>query len=343
MRLALAALLLFPAIAGAQDHAAIARRAVEAHILPGYARLTAETAALDATAEAVCAAAADRPALDAAYHAAFDAWIAVSHLRFGPSEAGDRAFAIAFWPDARGFTPRALEGLIRDADPTVDDPAAFAEVSVAARGLFALDYLLFDPERGGLDGPEAGYRCRLLTAIAHDLAANAAAIEADWRADYADLLLNPGPGNPVYASGEETTRALFGALATGLEATIELRLGRPLGTFERPRPRRAEAWRSGRPLRNVALSVAALADFAETAFLPEIAPDSAEAVRSAFHRARVVAERAPAPMVEAVADPGRRIGVEAAQSALRRARDAVSQRIGVALGVTLGFNSLDGD
>ena len=53
----------------------------------------------------------------------------------------------------------------------VDDPAAFAQVSVAARGLMALDQLLFDPEAAPV---EAGsYRCRLLAAITGDLAATA--------------------------------------------------------------------------------------------------------------------------------------------------------------------------
>ena len=51
---AVAALLLAaaPAFGLAQDHAAIARRAVDGHILPGYAALSAETSALDAVAEA---------------------------------------------------------------------------------------------------------------------------------------------------------------------------------------------------------------------------------------------------------------------------------------------------
>jgi len=47
---------------------------------------------------AFCDGDAARGEVDAAYHVAFDAWMSVSHLRFGPSEADDRAFAIAFYP-----------------------------------------------------------------------------------------------------------------------------------------------------------------------------------------------------------------------------------------------------
>ena len=66
-----------------------------------------------------------------------------------PLRAGARrttpASRIAFWPDTKGSTPRTLAAMIAGEDPVVDDPAAFAGVSVAARGLFALDWLLFDP------------------------------------------------------------------------------------------------------------------------------------------------------------------------------------------------------
>lgn len=71
----------------------------------------------------------------------------VSHLRFGPLEEGETGFAIAFWPDARNTTPRTLAALQAKQDPVVDDPAAFAHVSIAGRGLFALDALLAEAPR----------------------------------------------------------------------------------------------------------------------------------------------------------------------------------------------------
>ncbi|MEO1689584.1 MAG: imelysin family protein, partial [Pseudomonadota bacterium] len=131
--------------------------------------------------------------------------------------------------------------------------------------------------------------------------------------------------------------------ASGLEAVIDLRLGRPLGTFDRPRPRRAEAWRSGRPQRNAVLSLAALAQLAEAAFLPELAPEDADAVRAAFDRAMEVAARIEPPLAKAVAEPARRLGVEAARTAARDVLKAVDEGIGGALGLEAGFNSLDGD
>lgn len=226
----------------ALDNAAVARRALDQNILPGFDALAARTAALAETTKAYCA---GQPGdVMAAYNAAFDAWMAVAQLRFGPLEEGETAFAIAFWPDTRGTTPKALAALEASQDPSVDDPAAFAQQSVAARGLFALDALL-------AEGPPAPgtYACRLTEAVTADLAQTAARASDRWRDPFAGYLATAGaPGNPLYLSADEGSRALFTALTGGLEMTADLRLGRPLGTFAQPQPRRAEAWRTGRPI-----------------------------------------------------------------------------------------------
>ena len=123
-------------------------------------------------AEAGCAPVSD--ALRRAYHRAFDAWITVSHLRFGPAETEDRAFALAFWPDGRGKTPKTLGTLIDGSDPVVATPEEFRTVSVAARGFYALEFLLYDQAFGGRG--DADYRCALIRAMTADIAATSAAI-----------------------------------------------------------------------------------------------------------------------------------------------------------------------
>ncbi|MBP7001306.1 MAG: imelysin family protein [Amaricoccus sp.] len=331
-----AALGLLAGPAGALDHAAVAKRALEGHILPRFDTLAADTAALATAAQGHCAGGPED--LMAAYNAAFDAWMGVAHLRFGPLEEGDTGFAIAFWPDERSATPRALAKLEADQDPVVDDPARFAQLSVAARGLFALDALL-------AEGPPAAgsYECRLVTAVAVDLAATAAKARDRWRDPFAGYLATAGaPGNPLYLTPEEGSRAIFTALAGGLEVTADHRLGRPLGTFEKPQPRRAEAWRTGRPQRDVILSVAAARSLYETAFAPELSAKAQAGLEAAF----VEAEQAAAGMGDvavAVTKPGTRIRVESAQQAIRRLRTDLVVEVGGSLGIAAGFNSMDGD
>lgn len=333
--LAFALALTLPLPALAQDRGPILTATVEEHILPGFAALSDATGALAQAAQSDCA--ATSPELRSAYHAAFDGWIWVSHLRFGPSEVGDRAFALAFWPDTKGFTPKALSGLIAAEDGTVKNPKAFAETSIAGRGFFALEQMLYDPSFGN-QGSDA-YRCALIQAIATDIDLNARAMNIDW-AHFATALTQPD-GNSPYRSGDEAMQELYKALVTGLEFTGDTRLGRPMGTFDRPRPNRAEARRSERSLRHVELSLIALRDLAAhlSADHPQIAADLDDAFDMAITRAQTLDD----PALAGVADTQGRFRIEALQQSINEIREIASAELGPTLGISAGFNSLDGD
>ncbi|MEL6610152.1 MAG: imelysin family protein [Pseudomonadota bacterium] len=300
------------------------------HILPGFTVLEQETAKLAATAGANCT--PEAPELREGYHAAFDAWVAVSHLRFGPSEQDDRAFALAFWPDPRGSTPGTLAGLIRSADPVVETSEGFQQVSIAGRGFYALEFLLYDPQFANAD---AEYLCALIQAVANDIALNSAEISSEWRTTYAALMVDAN--NDTYRSDNEAVRQLFTALATGLEFTSQARLGRPMGTFERPRPNRAEARRSGRSLRHVSLSLAATRDLANS-----LSESDAE-LDALFAKAINQAGDLDDPAFANVATQQGRFRVEALQSSIEDIRRYVSGTLAPRLGIEAGFNSLDGD
>lgn len=302
--------------------------ALEKHILPRADGLATQALALSAAATADCS--PDSPRLRAAFGTAFDAWVGVSHLRLGPAEKADRAFALAFWPDPRGATPKALARLAASEDPSVDDPEAFAAQSVAVRGFYALERMLY----GEAPGTPA-YACRLTKAIAGDIARTAAEIRDGW-AEHAALMSAPGGDNPVYLDAGEVRRALYTALDTGLAFTAEARLGRPLGTIDRPRPKRAEAWRSGRSLRHVVLALTALRDLAR-------ALGGEEAVDAAFARTLARAEDLDDPVFAGVSDPLGRVRVEALQQSVTAIRRSLAEDLAPKLGVTAGFNSLDGD
>ncbi len=327
--------LLLPLAALAQDRRPILMDVTQSHILPGYARLTDATQTLRTTAQADCA--PESAALRAAYSDAFDDWISVSHLRFGPSEVDDRAFSLVFWPDTKGFTPKALSRLITEADTAVQTSDAFAETSIAGRGFFALEQMLYDPAFAKLGSSD--YRCGLIRAIATDINRNARAIDADWQG-YAQTLTQPGEGSR-YRSDDEAMQELFKALSTGLEFTADTRIGRPLGTFDRPRPNRAEARRSGRSLRHVELSLIALRDLALRLSVdhPGIATD----LEAAFDRAIGRAQSLDDPDFSGVATPQGRIRIEALQQSILDIRTITATELGPTLGISAGFNSLDGD
>lgn len=319
------------AVSPSTGHAdeALVDRALDRHILPAYARL-AEAAATLKTPAANC----DAAALRTAYHATFDAWMGAQHIAFGPVEQGDRRFAIAFWPDTKGFTRKALDRLIKAKDPIVSDPEGFARLSVAARGLFALERLLFEPP--GIEGPDNAYRCALAGAITHALAETTAAVLDGWADSGGAVALRAD--DPKHAASE-----LFRSVDGGLEALSALRIGRPLGTPERVWPRRAEAWRSGRSARNIQLGLAAAQGLYEDVFAPLVAPETHADLLSKFERTRTVAGRIPEDFSVIETDLQARLRLEAAQMRIRDLQQALRAALSEALDVPVGFNALDGD
>lgn len=301
--------------------------AVTDQILPGYAAFAEATAALATAAEASC----DPQLLDAPYQAAFDAWLGVSHLHLGPGEEQGRTLAIAFWPDPKGLGWKHQQALLTG-DPAALEPAAFAEQSVAARGFFGLERLLYPAAAMPADP------CPLIRATTADLARMAAEIQAGWQGGFADLLLTAGqPGNSTYLTEDEAKQALFTQLASALEFDTDQRLGRPLGTFDKPRPERAEAIAAGRSRRNLLLSLQSL-----RAFALALSPDLPQSM-AGFDKAIALVGAAEDPVFAAVADPSGRLKVEILQQTIRALRQTLVAELGAQLGVDVGFNSADGD
>lgn len=300
---------------------------VQRHILPGYQALADSTAALAAEAEKTC----DVAALQPAYNAAYDAWMSVQHLRFGPIETDGRGLAMLYWPDPKGLGAKAQKALLAG-DPAKLTPAAFGEQSVAARGLLSLERLLYPAE------PLAADPCPLIRATATDLAATSAKVLADWQGGFAQTLSTAGEvGNTVYLTRPEARQVLFTQLVTGLEFLDEQRLGRPLGDFAAPHPERAEAHASGRSARNVSLALQAMRQMVET-----LTPDAPKTV-AAFDHAIDLAEHLDDPAFAGVTDPTKRLKVEILQQAVEHVRELVMSELAPELDVGIGFNAADGD
>ncbi|MEI4472513.1 imelysin family protein [Frigidibacter sp. MR17.24] len=323
-----------PALPARAD--ALVDAVVDGVIQPRFDAFAAAAADLARTAEDVCDPQSDR--LRLAWNAAVDAWIPAQTFRMGPLEEEGRGLAIAFWPDPKGATPGALRRVLAG-DPSVYASAeTYADVSVAARGLYAIEALLYDPDLAAT-GAGAGATCAVLRAQAGDLAATAAAVAADWRDRFGAVMKTAGAeGNTRFLSAHEARQALFTALVTQLGFDAETRLGRPLGSIERPRPARAESREAGRSLRNVTLSLAANEQLARA-----LATERPELLWDYFAYAERVADRLGDPVFAGVEDPTGRMRVEELKTAIERVHDDANDELAPMLGVTSGFNALDGD
>lgn len=178
-------------------------RTLQDHILPGHEALARATDDLASEAATDCAPEAVRPA----FHAAYDAWIAIGHIQFGPIEDQALTLAMSFWPDPKDSTGKALARLTATQDPIADSPSAWSEVSAAAQGFTALERLLYEAQ------PDAGYACRLTQAVSTGLADKSASILRDWPAFASKMTTAGAEGNTRFQSPVEAQRAAYTALS----------------------------------------------------------------------------------------------------------------------------------
>jgi predicted lipoprotein len=301
---------------------------VERLILPGYSHFAEVTQDLSDAAARSC----DPATLAEPFNAAFDAWLQVAHFSFPPTETDGRALAINFWPDPKGLGTKAQRGLLLG-DPALLEPEAFAQQSVAARGLAGLERLLFPAE------PLPADPCPLIRATTADLARMAAEILAEWNSDFAQVVLTAGePGNTTFLTRPEVRQALYTQLYHGLEVLYDNRLGRPLGTFDRPRPERAESRASGRSLRNIDLSLRALRDL-----VAALTPDAPQTMAAFDHAVAMAEALKDDPILAGVTAPPERLKVEILQQAVDLIRTQVATELSVEMDVGIGFNAGDGD
>lgn len=300
---------------------------VRDHILPGYAAFASASQTLADQAAKDCTADALKPAFNAAY----DAWMGVQHLRFGPVEEDGISLSITFWPDPKGSTIKAQLGLLKG-DPAQLTPENFAQQSVAARGLTGLERLLYPKAPLPVDP------CALIRATTLDLAGTARKVDDAWERSYAQTVLTAGEaGNKTFLTRAEARQIMFTQVVAGLEFILDQRLGRPLGTFDAPHPERAEAIGSGRSLINIRLSLQAL-----RAMVVTLTPD-VPLTMAAFDRAIEQATALNDPVLAGVAEPQSRLKLEILQQSVTALRDTTLAELGPELDVGVGFNAADGD
>lgn len=336
MRFTLAVCLVFLTTAATADTVdEVLPRVVDDHATPAVEGFAAAAMGLEAMAAQECLPEAVQPA----YHAAFDAWMAVQHLNMGPIERDGRLLAIAFWPDKKGLIPRTLSGFIAEEDPVIADAEGFAHASIAVRGFFALDYLLYDP---AFSNYAAGsYTCHLVQAISHDINRMAGEIAMEWTGEggFAETLKRAGEATQVqYFTPHESVQALYTMLTASLAFSRDQRIKRPIGSFERPRPKRAEAWRSVRSQRNLMLAFEADLDLAR-----KLAPGEIPQVEAGFADLIALTKALEEPSFADVSDPMQRFKLEIIGQRIDIVLGHIANEIGAPMGVSAGFNAGDGD
>jgi predicted lipoprotein len=313
---------------------------------PAYQDLAARSATLAAAADAL----ASRPSestLDTArarWREALVAWKVTFPFRQGRLVGLAPHFHAAYWP----VEPKRLESLV--AEPTPIDAAHVRQLGISAKGMFALERLLFevpgrkDAPRPALlgDEPAPARRRALVKALAADVAATARAA--------ADVAGDAAFARDLAAEGQPALNRLVNDLVAVVENVASDRLAFAVGAVSSGAiawtPYEGDASDSSGTiavslLRGVERLYRPRADGGVGALVRATSPAAAGPVDEAMTRAVAGADELGASLADAVRrDPA---GAQRVAAAARALEVALKTNVASALGVTLTFTAGDGD
>jgi predicted lipoprotein len=334
----------------------LGQRLLHEYLQPRTGQLQQSTAQLQSSMQEYCARpgdAARRTRVEQQLGDTVASWASVEFLRFGPLVEQNRLEHFYFWPDPRGVVQRQMRTLLAAADPALLQASQLQQQSAAVQGLPALEYALYADDGARVIAGNAGdgqYRCAYVAAVAANLARLATEIAAGWEADapFALEFAQPGPARSLYRSSAEVATETLKTLSTALHAIRDQKLVPALGeNAGAARSSLLPLYRSELTTRYLAASIGALAEFhAAARFSSGLAPEEQwidTAVADELRRAQDDLAALPMPASRALADEEQRELLVHASLVLANARAIVDEYLAAALGVNLGFNSLDGD
>ncbi len=331
-----------PADAQAPDRKQVVLRVARDYILPRYTVLTDAAEAQKSAWRQFCVA-PDRQGLavvQAAFQRTADAWSGIEFVLYGPISVDYRFERMAHWPERNNAVSRGLAGLLSRSDELTTE--RFVETSAAVQGLTALERLLYEPDAlkaFAAKDAAAKRRCDVGTAIADGLAATGRKVLEEWRAPDGTLAKLENGNDSVV--DEALTRIVTDHIAS-LEIISDSKLGAPMGKRpEDARPNLAEGWRSGRSMRAIVINIEANAALTRLLFGP--GARQAESLLDSLATAQRLAEGLPPDIGKLATDGKQRPRIILLRDAMRSARDLAELSLPEALGVTIGFNSRDGD
>lgn len=275
-------------------------------------------------------------------------WGRASVLRFGPLASEDRFERLFFWPDPRGIALKQVQGLLAEKDPQAI-AGGVAGKSAALQGLPALEFALFGTGAEALATGDA-YRCQFASAIARNIAGLAADIRDGWRPEtpFAKSFAAPAADGEPYRSEAEAHGEIVKALSTALQFVRAAELLPPLGGEPaNANGRRAPFWRSDMTAAFIVAQADGVRDLLAAAeyerMLPEDSRYVAGSIRFEIDSAIVALGKVTQPAEQAFAAEPDRGRFAFTELAFHHAGELVTRDLAAALGLTMGFNALDGD
>ena len=261
----------------------------------------------------------------------------IQWLQSGP--IADREYLAAFYYSK--VLPFRMEEILNSSRP-IDD-AYVGQFGPNARGMFAIEYLLFRP--GKPSAPASARRNQYLLVLAHDLESKAAQIAKDWAATG-----EPEAAAKFVAAGQQSVGLLVNQISQFIEQTAEQRLNFVLA-LPPPISSQLDRIEGGRSHISQQSAVEALKGVQRLyrgsdgngieGYLKRLNAPLAERLAKQFEATVNAAETIGSPLEQAAVD--NRLALQRAYETTRALEILLKTDLTSALGVTLTFTSNDGD
>tara|TARA_Y100000815_G_scaffold150594_2_gene136597 strand:- start:92827 stop:93912 length:1086 start_codon:yes stop_codon:yes gene_type:complete len=328
------------------------RTLVAAFIQPGFERFAEQAELAEIAVSSLCKEPGDR-SLEAARNAFKDSALAlarVEFLRTGPLAQENRLERLLFWPDRRGIALRQVQGVIAERDESVTDPANLPEKSVALQGYNALEYLLFGTGSDTLAEPGDAFRCGFAHAVAANIHLIAAQLSEEWTQEdgFAAAWTSPGPENDYFRNTEEAISELLSIPSEAFEIIRDQRL-QPIVPEEdgKANPKSALFWRSDLTMPFIRANFDALRTYFEVSEMISILPEDqrwlGKSIEFEFNNSGDILSRLQMPVASILKDEDRAGELGYLVILTQSLQQLFGTQVTSALGLSVGFSSLDGD
>lgn len=228
-------LLAFPACSrqsGSAPEQQALSQSVNELLLPWHLQFARQTEQLHDSIERFC----QNPGNSGEFIATRDAWRQtmlswqnVSIINFGPVAVNGQGRQIQPQSDSRHLAQK-VEALLAEETPI--SATGLAEADESVQGLLAIEYMLFDPNKGQLHTYNNPRACQYLTAAGVNLQRIAHDLYDAWqplKGNFVATLLSAGASNVSFPTVSDSLAAILSAITHTLEEIKDHKIGGPFG------------------------------------------------------------------------------------------------------------------
>ena len=341
-----------PALAQATTPAQVLDAAVNQVIRPGMANFKSRASGLESAMSALCAMPGESTLAIASqqFRQAALAYGGVEFLRIGPLMEDNRADRLLFFPDRKGIGLKQVQTILAEEDQAATGVMSLRDKSIAVQGFGALEFVLFGTGAETLLAEGGQFRCRYGAAIAANISLISDELALGWYSydGVASHLTMPMPDYVDYRSETEAMEAIVGLVSHGIESVRDTRIN-PFMPDQagRANPKLALFWRAGLSMDMIRANLDGLRKMVALSGMARAVSETESGLDNSidfeFGNAFRALDLVTSTVDEALADPKQVQALNYLVIVTQSLQAVVGEQLAFALGLSVGFSSLDGD